>query len=229
MKSLRFAGKLGVVALASILMVGAQGLAFAHPGGGGGSHGGFHGGGASGPHGGGSGRPGHGGGGPVGPWRGPWRGYGGYGGYYGWGAGWWGLGLGVYLTTLPWYYSTFWWDGVPYYYVDSNYYLWDGDTGAYQQVQPPTEVTQQAVQPPQTHSELFAYPNRGQTPEQQVRDKSECSRWATGETGFNPLAPASEAAKSAAAPQGAATWAAKEQNYLRAEGTCLQARGYTVG
>ncbi|HLJ38215.1 MAG TPA: glycine zipper 2TM domain-containing protein [Steroidobacteraceae bacterium] len=36
---------------------------------------------------------------------------------------------------------------------------------------------------------MYAYPLRGQTPEQQDRDHYECSTWATQQTGFDPSAP----------------------------------------
>src|SRR5580704_11088665 len=59
---------------------------------------------------------GHFGGGYGGGWRGGYGGRGGFWGPWGWGLG--GLGLGLYFATLPYYYSTYWWGGVPYYYAD---------------------------------------------------------------------------------------------------------------
>ena len=35
-------------------------------------------------------------------------------------------------------------------------------------------------------SELFIYPNRGQSPEQQSRDRYDCHTWAVQQTGFDP-------------------------------------------
>jgi len=155
-----------------------------------------------------------------------WRGYySGRGGYYGRPVlccGGWGWGLGFYLPLLPWYYDTYWWDGMPYYYVDGNYYLWDGDIGEYEAVEPPGGLT--STPPPQgstlnpaISSELFAYPKGGQSEAQQKQDKDECSRWATGQTGFDPAAPA------AGSNPGDA-----RLSYLRAEATCLEARNYSV-
>ena len=93
------------------------------------SHGGGHVGGFVG------GRAGYGGwhGGHYGGWRGGygWRGYGGWYGGWGWG----GLGYGLFLGALPWYYSTYWWNGVPYYYADNTYYLWNRDVGQYETVE----------------------------------------------------------------------------------------------
>jgi len=43
--------------------------------------------------------------------------------------------------------------------------------------------------PPPPPSQVYAYPQRGQTPEQQDRDRYECSVWATQQSGFDPSAP----------------------------------------
>src|ERR1700685_1660484 len=54
------------------------------------------------------------------------------------GFGWWGWpGYGLFLATLPLYYSTLWWNGVPYYYANDNYYVWNNGMGGYQSVSPP--------------------------------------------------------------------------------------------
>ncbi len=153
-----------------------------------------------------------------------------------------GLGLGIYLSSLPWYYSTFWWGGVPYYYVNNYYYQWDADADSYEQVQPPPQVAQEAGQP-STVPELFAYPEKGQSPQQQATDKAQCSTWASDQSGYKPgVTPGSGAASSsgvsgsgngaadstAGASAATANLAAKQQDYLRAEAACLKARGYSV-
>jgi hypothetical protein len=43
--------------------------------------------------------------------------------------------------------------------------------------------------PPAANIQVFAYPLRGQPPEQQDRDHYECSQWASQQTGFDPSAP----------------------------------------
>ena len=166
---------LAAVLFSSVAALGWSGSALATgrgPGGGG------HGGGGGGGHFGGgghyaAGHAGFGGRGGYGGYRG---GYGGYGrGGYGWrggygGWGWGGLGLGLYFASLPFYYSTFWADGVPYYYADDNYYQWDGNVGEYQTVNPPADIQRQVeMQSP----DLIAYPKNAQTTEQQATDKSE--------------------------------------------------------
>ena len=172
-------------------------------------------------------------------------------GYHGYGWGWrpgygwwwwgWGLPLGVYLSTLPLYYSTTYWDGVPYYYANGGYYIWNNAASQYEQVQPPADFVQSGVSAPQ---ELYAYPMRGQTADQQARDKSECRAWASGQvTGAPPSAPVGPngaastspsappgpgAGPTAAAPGGSSTVATGGQDYLRAQQACLEARGYSV-
>ena len=159
------------------------------------------------------GRPGYGGYGGYG-WHGYWGGYGwGYRGYgWGWGWGW----PALYLATLPWYYSTYWWGGVPYYYADNAYYQWNGTNSVYEQVQPPFASASQQTGgvPPPTSAEVFAYPKNGQSLTQQETDKSACRAWATGQTGFNPATPN--------------VALGKQQDYLRAQVACLEGRGYSA-
>lgn len=138
-----------------------------------------------------------------------------------WGPGWFGLDL--YLATLPWYYDAYLWDGVPYYYVNGDYYVWNGDAGEYEQVQPPSQIAE--LGPGQASvgaDHLFAYPKNGQTAKQQATDENQCGSWASTQSGYTPPATGTETngANSAAF--------AKQQDYLRAYAACLEARGYSV-
>jgi hypothetical protein len=183
-------------------------------GGGGGYHGGYGGGGYHGGYGGYHGGYGYG-------WRGGygygWRGgYYGYRGFYGpWGWGWGGVGLGLYFATLPYYYSTYYWGGVPYYYADNVYYRWDDSAGQYQTVSPPPGLQSQGAAG-QGPSDLIAYPKNGQSPEQAAKDKFECYKWATAQTGFDPTQPGGGAAPG------------NRADYFRAQAACLEGRGYSV-
>jgi len=186
--------------------VGGGGHAF---GGGGRGYGGFHGG-YGGYHGGYGGYHG-------GYYHGGW-GYGYRGGYYGgWGWGLGGLGLGLYFATLPLYYSTLWWDGIPYYYANNTYYVYDGNARQYETVAPPPGLEAQAGGQPPVGTDLIAYPKNGQTADQQSKDKFECHEWAVSQTGFDPT-------------QGAAATTApgKRSDYVRAQAACLEGRGYSV-
>ncbi|MGA8708995.1 MAG: hypothetical protein WB646_18640 [Steroidobacteraceae bacterium] len=175
-----------------------------HGGGFGGYHGGYHGG-YRGGYRGGYGHYGYG-------WRG---GY--YGGWGGW--GWWGLpAAGLFLATLPFYYSTYWWDGVPYYYADDNYYVWSNSADGYVSVAPPPQVVSQA--PAGTYpagnqatapyagaagapNQLFVYPKNGQAADQIAKDRQECQAWAGSQ-------------------------ASNGSDNVRAQTACLEARGYSV-
>ena len=166
--------------------------------------GGFHGGGF------------HGGfrGGFHGGFRGGFRGF----GFWGpWGWGWGGLGLGLYFASLPYYYQTYWWGGVPYYYADYTYYRWNAGVGQYETVAPPADAQNQAGASGASGStDLIAYPKNGQSQEQQGKDKYECHHWAAGQTGYDPT-------------QGAAAGpAVRRSDYMRAQAACLEGRGYSV-
>jgi hypothetical protein len=210
--------------------------AFAQHGGGGHAGGGGHFGGGAGGHAIAGGHPGayggyrggygpgwHGGyGGYYGGWRGGY--YGGWrGGGWGWGCcgwGWgWGLGLGLYFASLPLYYQTYYWDGVPYYYADNTYYVYDPNARQYQTVAPPdglaTQVQGSSAGGPPPGTELIAYPKNGQSADQQSKDKFECHEWAAGQTGYDPTT-------------GGAAPANKRTDYMRAQAACLEGRGYSV-
>jgi hypothetical protein len=246
---------LKVVGVAAALMVGASSAAFAEP------HGGFGGGG----HFSGGGHLSAGGRGAVGHYAAP-RYYGGYGGVRsygyrgggyaygyrpGWGGGYWrgafwpsayyGWGYPFYLGVLPALYATYWWSGVPYYYVNNVYYTYSASDNGYVATDPPPvaagdysddvnaaaaagpDAAQNATPPDVSQSAaaagagLIAYPRNGQSDQQQSQDKFECHNWAKGQTGFDPTSQAS----SGAGP-------AVRSNYGRAMAACLDARGYTV-
>jgi hypothetical protein len=54
---------------------------------------------------------------------------------------------------------------------------------------PPPVGTVYAPPQQQVNSDVYAYPMRGQSPQQQDRDHYDCSIWATQQTGFDPSAP----------------------------------------
>jgi hypothetical protein len=54
---------------------------------------------------------------------------------------------------------------------------------------PPVGTVYAPQQPPPVNADVYAYPLRGQPPQQQDRDHYECSIWATQQTGFDPSAP----------------------------------------
>ena len=50
-------------------------------------------------------------------------------------------------------------------------------------------VKVETAQPPPVLTEVYFYPNQGQTPERQDRDSYECYLWAKEQTGFDPSLP----------------------------------------
>jgi Glycine-zipper domain len=56
--------------------------------------------------------------------------------------------------------------------------------------------------PPASAQNIIAYPERGQTQEQQQRDRFDCYQWAVSQTGFNPQQQAYAPPPSAAPQQG---------------------------
>lgn len=126
-----------------------------------------------------------------------------------------GLGIGY----LPPFYTTVWFGGVPYYYADDTYYLWRPERREYVVTQPPPgagEVRDDA----NGGDEIFVYPKDGQSEERQATDRYECHAWAVSKTGFDPTRPRGNVAESEIA--------SKRADYRRAEGACLEARGYSV-
>jgi hypothetical protein len=127
--------------------------------------------------------------------------------------------IGISVGVLPPFYSTVWFGGVPYYYADNTYYVWRSEQRAYVVTDPPGEESAATTTPP-NNPDLFIYPKNGQSEQQQSTDRYECHRWAKQQTGFDPTQPLGGVEES----QGAS----KRADYQRAEGACLEGRGYTV-
>jgi hypothetical protein len=151
-------------------------------------------------------RGGHGGGG--GHWGSDVRGgYGGGGGHWGSdvrGGGWWPWWpwavIGGAAVLSPYYYS-------PYY-------------------EPPPVVIQEQppvyVQPaPSSTERIFVYPRQGQSEELQAKDRYECHSWAVSQTGYDPTQPSAGDMSEAQRNQ-------MRADYNRAQGACLDGRGYTM-
>jgi hypothetical protein len=127
----------------------------------------------------------------------------------------------VFLPLLPPHYTTIWWGGTPYYYANDSYYVWDSGRNEYQVVAPPAGLDSAGTTPapvvPGASDQLFATPDKGQSPEQQTSERTECQQWATAESGYDPTA-----TDAAAQPRD------KRNAYFRAQAACLGSRGYSV-
>lgn len=132
----------------------------------------------------------------------------------------WSAPFGVFVPWLPTYFTTVWWNGVPYYYANDTYYVWDDERDEYQVVAPPEGFDRSATTQAPASNQLFVYPKNGQSSEQQANDRYECHRWAVGQTGFDPTLPGGGVATAQAVQ--------KRNDYFRADASCLEGRGYTV-
>ena len=125
--------------------------------------------------------------------------------------------IGVFVPVLPPFYTTLMIGNVPYYYANDAYYVWRAQEHQYEVVDQPQNVESATVTPsPAEH--MFVYPKKGQTAEQQAKDRYECHVWAVDQTGFDPTAASGDAASTGA----------KRADYQRASTACLEARDYTV-
>ena len=123
--------------------------------------------------------------------------------------------IGLFVPLLPSFYTTVWFNRVPYYYANDTYYRWRAERRGYEIVSPPRESAASASGP--ADDAPYVYPNNAQNAEQVGRDRYECYAWAVNQTGFDP----------AAAANGTGSGQDRE-GYQRAYAACLTGRGYTV-
>jgi hypothetical protein len=137
--------------------------------------------------------------------------------------------VGVFVPVLPPYYTTVWFGGAPYYYANDTYYQWQAAQNGYVIVNPPAGADQPGTPPPGMAStsapgapvdNVYIYPKNGQSADQQAADRFECHDWARNQTGFDPTQPGGGVA--------AGDNGSKREQYQRAMGACLEARGYSV-
>jgi hypothetical protein len=126
--------------------------------------------------------------------------------------------IGIGVSFLPPFYTTVWFGGVPYYYADQTYYAWRPERREYVVTQPPGEKPEQVGDSGST--EVFVYPKNGQSEAQQSTDRYECHAWAVQQSGFDPTRPSGGVEDSQIE--------SKRADYRRAEGACLEGRGYSV-
>jgi hypothetical protein len=130
-----------------------------------------------------------------------------------------GAPLGAFVPVLPTYYSTVYFGGAPYYYADDTYYAWRPDSNQYEVVAPPGDDSAAQTQSPPS-DDVFIYPKNGQNEEQQGKDKYECHKWASDQSGFDPT----QSGGGVPADQNTD----RRAQYQRAMGACLEGRGYSV-
>jgi hypothetical protein len=131
---------------------------------------------------------------------------------------------GVIIPVLPPAFTTIWIGSSPYYYANGIYYA--PVNGGYVTVVQPPGYEQATVMPPPpakpaanpsmapANDLVFIYPRRNQSEAKMTSDRTECSNWASGKTGYDPNQPAMDESQ--------------RGDYLRAISSCLESRGYGV-
>jgi hypothetical protein len=123
--------------------------------------------------------------------------------------------IGAIVPFLPPYYTIIWVGGTPFYYANDVYYAHRRDS--YVVVAPPQgEVSKVAP----SSGQLFIYPSKGQSQEQQADDRYACHSWAVSQTGYDPTRLDGQ--------EGQADTKQGREDYNRAMAACLEARGYSV-
>jgi len=87
--------------------------------------------------------------------------------------------------------------------------------------QPPEYFQPAPSVTPSSTEKIFVYPRQGQSEELQAKDRYECHSWAVGQTNFDPTQPSSGDIPEALRNQ-------MRADYQRAQGACLDGRGYTM-
>lgn len=124
-------------------------------------------------------------------------------------------GFPWFLAALPIGCTTFWFDTVPYYYVNDVYYTWSSDDNGYVVTDPPPAANSSTEANGDTASgKVYAYPTNGQNEQQQATDQQQCRDWASDQVG-------NESTTSGNAPVNSA-------DYRRAVVACLEGRGYSA-
>jgi hypothetical protein len=133
--------------------------------------------------------------------------------------------FGLVVPFLPPYYTTIQVGGLPYYYANEVYYT--PGQGGYVVVTPPQGEGYPSPPPPgpppsaqMPAGQMFIYPRQGQSPQKQATDRLECHNWAVSQTGYDPSKPPIGLPE----PQ----MIQKQADFHRAQGACLDGRGYTV-
>lgn len=126
-----------------------------------------------------------------------------------------GAPYGLFVNYLPGYYSSFWFGSTRYYYADDTYYLYEPARRGYVVTRSPYGDDQdEEYSDDGSDEDLYVYPSRGQSEQQQADDRYECHRWAADQTQYDPVDSNYDADQRA--------------DYLRAMTACLTGRGYSV-
>ena len=123
--------------------------------------------------------------------------------------------LGIGISILPAGYRSHRFRNLNYYSANGVFYRWNDFNRHYVVIDDPRaedtpSITSAAI------AEQFVYPRQGQDATQTSRDRYECYLWAVEQTGVEPSQLANTSTTTSV------------ESYQRANGACLEARGYSV-
>ena len=126
--------------------------------------------------------------------------------------------IGIVVPILPPFYATVWARGIPYYYANDVYYTWRPNLNGYVVTEPPKEISEE--EPPLIADELFIYPKKNQSEQQQADDRYSCHQWSVSQTRYDPTKPPENIAVTRLND--------KREDYQRAMRACLEGKDYSV-
>lgn len=126
--------------------------------------------------------------------------------------------IGIVVPILPPFYATVWAHGIPYYYANDVYYTWRPNLNGYVVTEPPKEISEE--EPPLLTDELFIYPKKGQSEQQQADDRYSCHQWSVSQTRYDPTQPPENFSVTRLND--------KREDYQRAMRACLEGKDYSV-
>lgn len=126
--------------------------------------------------------------------------------------------IGIVVPFLPAFYTTIWIGGIPYYYANDVYYVWDPQRSGYVVTEPPGGISEE--QTSLLADELYIYPKQGQSEQQQADDRYACHQWGVKQTGYDPT----RLPENVSQPE----VNRKREDYQRAMKACLEGKGYSV-
>jgi hypothetical protein len=126
-----------------------------------------------------------------------------------------GVPYGLFVSTLPGYSSSFYFGNSRYYYYDDTYYTYEPVRRGYVVTRSPyNDDEDEDYYDDALDEDMYVYPSRGQSEQQQADDRYECHRWAVSETDYDPIDDDYDREQRA--------------EYVRAMTACLTGRGYSV-
>jgi hypothetical protein len=127
-----------------------------------------------------------------------------------------GAPYGLFVSSLPGYSSSFYYGNSRYYYYDDTYYMYEPARRGYVVTRSPynDDVDDDYYYDDALDEDMYVYPSRGQSEQQQADDRYECHRWAVSETDYDPIDDDYDRDLRA--------------EYVRAMTACLTGRGYSV-